>query len=50
MQNLNHSHLEELIQNLNRLRFEMFELEASGLTGAAKVHADHLANVGNSMN
>ena len=49
MQHLNHSHLEELIQNLNRFRSEMFELKASGLIGAAKVHADHRANVGNLM-
>jgi hypothetical protein len=48
MQNLNHSHLEELIQNLNRLRSEMIDLESSGLIGA-QVHPDHRASARNLM-
>jgi hypothetical protein len=46
MQNLNYSHLEKPIQNLNRLRSKMLEPEASGLIGAAKVHAGHRATSG----
>ncbi len=49
MQSVNQSHLEELIQNLNRLRSEMLELEASGLIGAAEVHVDHRASARNLM-
>ena len=48
MQNLNHSHLEELIQNLNRLRSEMIDLESCGLIGA-QVHPYHRASARNLM-
>ena len=49
MQNVHQSQLEELIQNLNLLRSEMLELEASGLVGATEVHADHSASARNLM-
>src|ERR1700690_2869644 len=48
MQNLNRSHIEELIRSLNLLRSEMIDLEASGLIGA-QVHPDHRASARNLM-
>lgn len=41
MQSANQSQLEELIQNLNLLRFEMAKMETSGLIGLGEVHPDH---------
>jgi pyruvate kinase len=47
--NLNPSGLQDLIQSLYRLRSEMLELEASGLTGLVETHSDHSASARNLM-
>jgi pyruvate kinase len=49
MQSVNQSRFRELIQNLDLLRSEMLELEASGLMGAADVYPDHRASAKNLM-
>ena len=49
MQDADYSHLQELILQLNLLRSEMLELEASGLVGCAKVHPGHRASASNLM-
>jgi pyruvate kinase len=49
MPDADRSQLQELIQQLNLLRSEMLELEASGLVGCAKVHPDHRASARNLM-
>src|SRR5271165_2998164 len=49
MPDADHSQLQELIQQLNLLRSEMLELEASGLVGCAKVHPEHRASARNLM-
>jgi pyruvate kinase len=41
------SQLRRLIQHLNALRSEMFELEASGLAGCGEVHLQHAASAKN---
>jgi pyruvate kinase len=49
MPDADHSQLQELIQQLNVLRSEMLELEASGSVGCGKVHPEHRASARNLM-
>ena len=49
MQNVDHSHVQQLIQYLNLLRSEMLELEASSLAACAKVHPEHRGSARNLM-
>ena len=49
MQNSDHSQLQELIPQLNLLRSEMLQLEASSLADCAEVHPEHGASARNLM-
>lgn len=49
MQDADRSQLQELVHQLNLLRSEMLELEASGLAGCAQVHPQHGASARNLM-
>src|SRR4030095_10165927 len=49
MSALTQSQLEELLQQLSRLRSEMLVLETSGLVGCADIHPDHTGSARNLM-
>ena len=47
MQNENQALAQQLVEQLNHLRAEMLQLEASGMADSASIHPEHLASAAN---